>query len=162
MAEAATVEPIVVSGRTFYPATDTTFEQDFFILDRIGETGMERMELTKDSDLAEVSMDIILSAYRSGKLFELLAGMVKEEGVPWTPEGAIENARFFATLTDQKDKDAIRNSLVGALLGFFVNAVNFSAISLKSLPETESTAPAPAPPPKVGEGLSISVSGTQS
>ncbi len=132
MTDSVQVEPIVVAGRSFRPAVNTTFEQDFFIMERVGESGADRIEVKDNSDLTALGTKIILDAYRTGKLFELVAGMMVEDGVKWTKQSAMENAEFFGNLTDTADKRALQDALVGVLLSFFVNAADFSVSSQKS------------------------------
>ena len=96
---------------------------------------------------------MLMSAYRSGKLFEILGGIMVEEGTKWSPERAMETAQFFADLTAPEDKQAIHGIMVGAVLGFFANGGGFTATSPKSssLSDQEPpAAPKPAPKRKAG------------
>lgn len=132
MAEVTEVEPIVVAGRVFRPTMKTTFEQDFFVIDLMSNTSVNKLSAAKGDDLDKVAEEIILNAYRSGNLFRLLAGLVVEEGKKWSVKTAEQNAIFFAELNESEDKEAIREALLGVLLSFFVNAEAFSKTSAKS------------------------------
>lgn len=161
------VEPIVVAGRTFRPATNTTFEQDLFIMERVDATGADSLELKGENDLTAFAQKTILDAYRSGKLFELVAGMLVEDGKEWSPEAAKVNALFFAGLRDKADKEALHESMVAALLSFFLNAVSSFSTSPNSLEgASESGEPSRTPPlppkRKLTGGRKISSSGTKS
>jgi hypothetical protein len=124
---------IVVAGRTFVPSKFTSFEQDLYIMDHIRASGLEEMPDIADSkELDKVAEGLVLSAYRSGRLFHIVAGIMEEVGVPWTTVEAEQNARFFASLRDPKDKASIRGTLVGVILGFFIDEEGSSKISLKS------------------------------
>ena len=139
----AEVAPIVVAGRKFHPAFKTTFEQDFFVIDLVSESGVQKLAIAKDEKLEKIAEEVILTAYRSGNLFRLLAGMVVEEGKKWTVKSAEDNAIFFSELTDPDDKRGLQDALVGVLLSFFVNAEGFSKTSAKSSGVTLEPKPEP-------------------
>lgn len=139
------VEKVTLDGRTFRPAFQTTFEQDFYLMDRVATAGLDKMVdgLKPDADLEEFSRDLLLKAYRSGKLFEILAGVMIEEDSPlgWMVEEAEANAEFFRNLSDPDDKVALQGVLVGVILGFFVNADG----SLTTSPKPSGRRSTPAP-----------------
>ena len=124
-----------ISGRTFRPCTSTTFEQDIHIMAMVRDAGIMKVGATFDpltQDLDDIAQQIIMQAFSSGKLFDLLAGTLEEVGVPWSMGEARANAQFFAQLTDAADKAALNGSIVGALLGFFISGAASSLISPKS------------------------------
>lgn len=130
------VEKVVIGGRAYVPSVQTTFEQDFYVMDRVSAAGLDKIVegLKPDGDLEEFSRELILKTYRSGKMFEILAGIMVEEDLVggWSPEEAEVTAEFFRTLTDPEDKRALQGVLVGVILGFFVNADGSLQISPKS------------------------------
>jgi hypothetical protein len=156
---------IVVAGRKFTPSVNTTFEQDLYVMDRMRAGGLNGLqtEVTTEGELNELAQEILIQSYRSGKLFELLAGVLEEEGKEWSPESADENAIMFSKLTDPEDKKALHGSLVGVVLSFFVAEDSSLKISPKSSEDSPAKAPSPAPaPPPRGrqrKGRSTSKSG---
>lgn len=130
MAQAIEVEPIVVKGRTFRPSVGkTTFDQDFFVMDLVSQTAVNKLSVAKGDDLDKIAAEVILNAYRSGNLFRLLAALTVEDGHKWSRPQAEENAVFFSELDTLEDKEAIQEALLGVLLSFFVNAEVFSKTS---------------------------------
>lgn len=147
-------EKVEIGGRTFVPSVQTTFEQDFYVMDRVSAAGLDKVVegLRPDGNLEDFSKELILKTYRSGKMFEILAGIMVEEDLVggWSPEEAEVAAEFFRTLTDPKDKQALQGVLVGVILGFFVNADGSLQISQKfsegeSAPASEPEASAEGP-----------------
>lgn len=132
MEQTVETDPILVKGRVFRPATRTTFAQDMYVMDLVSNTEMEKMSVVSGADLNKMAEKILLDAYRSGNLFKILAGMVVEDGVKWTPQVAEENAEFFENLTDPADKEALHEAMAGVVLSFFVNAEGFLRTSPKS------------------------------
>lgn len=130
-------DALTVGGRTFHPAQATTFEQDLYVLSYIRDAGLDlfpdRREVT-EAELQELATDLVVRVFRQGSLFHLLAGILVEDGAGWSLEAAEKNAGFFATLTDAEGKKALNRSLVGLVLGFFIDEDGSSKISLKSSP----------------------------
>lgn len=117
---------ITVQGRKFLAVNDTTFEQDIYIMQLLEESGLQKLaaefDITKD-DISDVSTKVIVTAFSTGKLFELVAASVEEIGVVWSVEQAKLNAIFFRQLTDPQDKAALKSSIVAVILGFFVSGL---------------------------------------
>lgn len=158
-----TVPDVVVAGRTFRACTTTSFRQDLYVMKLVTEAGLKeiaaKVDLTNSEALSDSAQEIIIGAYASGKLFELLGAVMMEEGKAWSEESAKTNAEFFANLTSGDDKNALKGSIVAVILGFFVSgllASKTSGISLKSDPEASES---PFGPDGV---LRTSESGTQS
>ncbi len=122
---------IVLGGRKFRPAQETTARHDDWIMLQVIEADLENFaQLEPGGDAAK---EILVRAIRSGKTYLLLAGMLVEEGRPWTEESAEANAQFFANLTSVEDKRALREALVSrAILPFFLQGVASSRISPSS------------------------------
>lgn len=125
---------IVIDGRTFRPLTETTYEQDMVIMQLLSDAGL--LEYARnfnpiEGKLDKVAEDIVIAAFRSGKIFEILAATLVEENHVWSRNQIIVNGQFFSQLTKRKDKDALRGALVGVLFGFFVSGVASSVTSLK-------------------------------
>jgi hypothetical protein len=129
------MESLEIAGRTFQVVEDTTFAQDIYMMDRVSRAKIDaipRDTTATTAELTEAGKEIILKAYRSGVLFELLAGMLIGAGEKWSPEVAMQNAAFFASVTDMESKKIMQGSLVGMILGFFLNADELTGTSRKS------------------------------
>lgn len=128
------VVEITVAGRSFRPCPSTTFKQDMYVMTLLKAAGLVKLADGFDlatNDLDEVAQQIIIEAFASGKLFDLLGAVMEEVDVPWTVAGAKANAEFFADLSATDDKKALHGSIVGILLGFFVSG----ALSGKTSPK---------------------------
>lgn len=126
---------IVLSGRKFHSTKGTTLEQDIYVTDLVHDAGLQVLAekfQKENKDIADVAQEVVLTAFRSGKLFRLLGAVLTEEGKEWGKESAEQNARFFSKLTDQKDKEALRGSIVAVILGFFVSGLLASTTSKTS------------------------------
>jgi hypothetical protein len=126
---------IEVAGRRFVPCSETTYEQDMYVMKILRDAGLAQMtdgfDPVKD-DLSEAAQDLIVRAFSSGKLFMLLAATLEEEGHEWTMADAERNGLFFSRLKKLPDKEALRGSIVGILTGFLISGVLSSRISGRS------------------------------
>lgn len=126
---------LTIAGRKFRVTTATTFEQDLFILSHMNESKLSEIARGFDpatDDVSQFAESVIVKAFQTGKIFLLLAGSLVEEGVEWTVEGAEQTAKFFSTLTDARDKQALHSSIMGILLSFFLKGESSVTISPKS------------------------------
>lgn len=123
--DAVLSDGVVLDGRRFRRPGVTTFEHDWYIMTQVRDAGLltvaQRFDPLHD-DLNDTTAQIIIDAYASGKLFTLLAGVLIEEGTEWRKETTETAARFFASLTKEEDKAALRVTLPFVLLNFFLNA----------------------------------------
>jgi hypothetical protein len=98
--DVALTDGVTLAGRRFRAASTTTFEHDCFNTKQMRECGLlsvaQKFDPMKD-EIGDVAGAIIIEAYASGKLFNLLAGVLVE-------------------------KLALRNFIPWALLNFFLNA----------------------------------------
>lgn len=124
-----------VAGRKFRPMPKTTFRQDMYIGSLLRHAGLLKVAAgfnPESDDLSDVAMDVIATAFEHGKLFDILGGIMEEEGVPWSIATAKANATFFSDLTEDEDKRQLHGAIVGAIMGFFVSG----ALSMKSSPNS--------------------------
>lgn len=131
---------LTIAGRTFRDAKKTTLAQDLYARRALKKANLDTFVQSinlQTYDLDEFAEEIILRAYDTGVLFTVLAGLLVEDGVPWTLEAAERNAKFFSEITDDEDKKKLFEPIAGVVLSFFINAV----ASLDSF-EIASTPPA--------------------
>jgi hypothetical protein len=107
--------------RYFAPAAETTARQDGWLMVQVADAGIAKAIGKGLKDETE-SLSVVIEILRSGKWEYLLAGILVERDVPWTPETAEANAEWFAGLTDPESKQAIRDNLMPLLAAFFLNA----------------------------------------
>jgi hypothetical protein len=126
------------AGRFFAPAEQTTARQDGWITVQAADAGITRfIGRTLDEHTA---VDLVIQVLRSGKREHILAGVLVEQDVKWTPETAEQNAEFFAEITDPEAKAALADAFIPALAGFFLSGAESSTDS-----PSASTATTPAP-----------------
>lgn len=121
--------PVVLGGRIFRVAQETTARQDDWVLCATADAGLERLDVPEGADQAEA---VTLAAFRSGCADRILAGVLVEEGATWSAESAERNAQTFGALTNDLDKATRRRVLVAALARFFWPAL----VSLPSSPKS--------------------------
>ena len=117
---------LVVEGRTFIQEPPT-FEQEMYILQQVVESGfdqpIENLGLDpKTMNITSATKRLIVHAYKSGVLFDLLGALVTENGQEWTPERAKEIGRLFKQTRDEEAKRQLHPALVAAISAFFVSA----------------------------------------
>lgn len=112
---------MVLGGRVFAPAEGTTFDQDGYL--------QAVLYTHRLHDTIEAGGDLLGAVLASGAASPLLAGLLVEDGQPWTPEGAKANRAFFGALTDPGEKAQLSGMLETLLLDFFVVAGKSSPAS---------------------------------
>jgi hypothetical protein len=127
--DAALPATITLGGRTFRRAESTTVDQDAYVTKRLRDSGLAKMLSDFDprtDDLLDLNERIIFEAYERGVMYEVLAGILVEDGVPWSRARAAANATMFADITDRAEKAAIVASAADFLFDFFTVAAAFS------------------------------------
>lgn len=130
----------VVQGRTFYPSEHTTFAQDMWVLDLADSIEVEKLNKASKKDLEATAQRILMKAYKSRKLFLLVAGLCIEEGKKWSEENAREWAQVFESAEMPEDKEALQGAMVAVLLSFFATGEGFSSLSPMSSPKNRKAA----------------------
>lgn len=129
-------------GRVFHMTDGTTSSQDMWVMTRLDRAGLESIAATHNTpeQLDTLAIKLIEAAYENGTLYEILAGMYVEAGVPWTRENAIANAQYFANLRASQDKTALQGSVASILLMYFVSGLASKTTFLKYSGTPESDA----------------------
>lgn len=132
-------------GRTFKITEATTSRQDMWVMTRLDRAGLEAISQTYNTPekLDEMAVKLVEEAYEKGLLYEILAGILVEEGVKWTQESAKANAEYFADLSNPGDKAAIQGPVASILLLYFASGLASRMTSLKSLAEEMGSEAAP-------------------
>jgi hypothetical protein len=116
------METLKLDGRDFEGITQNlTASQDDYILahlrlsgamDILADAGGKR---TPEKKAEELLTQILVS----GRTSFVLAGCLTEAGKKWNRAEADRNAAAFAGITDQTEKNAMREAIVSVVIGFF-------------------------------------------
>lgn len=135
------METITLDGRKFTSITQSlTANQDDYILGHLRLAGA--LEVLDDLDgkkrtTEKRAEDLLTQILVSGKLYTILAGCLTEEGKKWTRVEADANALRFAEITDLRDKNHMRQFIVGFVINFFSLGEPSSKNSRKSSSQSE-------------------------
>jgi hypothetical protein len=125
-----------VGGKFFLTKFETTFEQDLHIMSVIREAGLDKLGAEIDfttAEMSDIASRIIIKAFASGKLFDLLGAILCERGKEWSMDLARDQGLFFSRLKKPEDKKALHGAIVMVILGFFVSGLMSSKTSQVSL-----------------------------
>lgn len=154
-------------GRVFRISEQTTSRQDMWIMTRLNRAGLEAIAGTVNTHekLDELAVQLVQAAYTNGTLYEILGGILTEDGVKWSQDSAARNAEYFADLTDPADKAAIQGPMVSLLLMYFTTGLASEATSQSSTPSAavgsaaspsdQSATPSPASSSPSGSETSV-------
>lgn len=141
-----TDERLTIGGRVFQRATVTTLDQDAYVMQRMRAFGLAEMASAfdpKTGHMEDFGEKVLLAAFESGQLYEILGGTLVEEGVKWSRAVATANASFFASVTGRNDKQTIYGTTSAILLDFLLVAATLSPTFLRSSMSGGQTEPAP-------------------
>jgi len=134
---------IILKGRTFRRATSTSVDQDAYVTKRLRDSGLSTILQSFDpavDDIVSLNERIIWEAFERGVMYEVLAGVLVEDGVPWSRATAAKNAMLMAQITDPSEKAPILSSVADFLFDFFAVAAAWSSASMKSIGKARATA----------------------
>lgn len=134
--------PFVIAGRTFRQPESKSIAQDAWIERRYRSSGLTDLARTagaRTETIEELSERLLWEGLESGVIYELLAGMLVEDGTAWTRASAERNAQWFATLTAPADKAIVYDS-IGALLFRFLKVAAVSKLISESSSITQTKA----------------------
>lgn len=130
-------EVIELCGRTFRPAKNLTLERDMYIMALMRAAKITELFDRKDKsptfDLDELAEQIIVAAFESGKMFEMTAAVMDEDGVKWTRAESVKNAQWMSEITEEKSKNILMQYIAVIILAFFMKGPAFSATLSESL-----------------------------
>jgi hypothetical protein len=127
---------ITIGGRVFTPLLVSTIEHDLWLMSHIQKAGLDTLRKLSEETMDVFVLRILREVIDSGRVFELLGGMLVPENVApeaWTPAMAIETADFIRHLTDLEDKRIVQAQVVSLLIGFFENGLTSLITSPSSL-----------------------------
>lgn len=134
-----------IGGRVFVAVgRTTTFAHQLWLAPHLKAAGLYDLLLGRETmDDADWAERILWRAHDSGRVLDLLAGSVAEEGHEWSEAAAVANRACFAAVTEPAECRALQAALVGLLFDFLVSGLGSVPISRSSTaPRNHGTAPA--------------------
>ena len=126
-------KPVTIAGRKFNGVTqELSAAQDDWIIGHLRQAGALELLLSAEKNPTMTAEALLTQIMVSGRAPHILAGCLTEAGKKWTHEEAVRNADIFAAVTDNDDKQQMRTTIVGFVVGFFQYAKAFASISPKS------------------------------
>jgi hypothetical protein len=110
-------------------------------MSQVRDAGLQDMRATDDAGPTSVAIEMVMSAYKSGKLFAILSGILVEQGTEWSIEAAARTADLLKKIKDPEEKKVLNAALVGTLVRFFVHAVAYPKTSLSASADAGSEKP---------------------
>lgn len=129
-------EIIKINGREFTTVKSLTLEHDIYLMTHIRSAGLDILSQEPAESVDLYVERLLTQVLQSNKVFKLLAGLLLPIEIAidkWSLEIAEEIESFLKKLTDQRDKDIIKNLIVGLLIDFFQSGLISSMTSQKSL-----------------------------
>lgn len=102
---------VTLAGRTFRPATTTTWDQDGYMTAEAVAAGVASL-----TDPVQFVGALMGSPRRA----HLLAGAMCEDGKPWSRAWAAEAAALFAACTDAEAKRQLTDVTAEVIVGFLI------------------------------------------
>ena len=132
--------PVTVDGRRFVPTEprEMEFVQYVYLASRAEAAGLNDTGWLVGLDAERAAIKLLTLTYDSGYTFELLAGVLVEEGKAFDETDAAANAALF-THAKGEAIPALTNTLLGTLVPFLPSASS-------SVPTSPSSSNAPETP----------------
>lgn len=114
---------ITIDGREFHGVTqELSAAQDDYLIGQLRLAGALDALLAAKENPEEQAERLLTHLMISGRAAQVLAGCLTEVGKSWTIEEAARNATRFAAITNSLEKMAMREAIVGFVIGFFLYA----------------------------------------
>jgi hypothetical protein len=125
---------VTIDGRQFHGVDqELSAAQDDYVIGQLRLAGAVDLLIATREKPEETNAERLLTQLMiSGRTAQVLAGCLTEVGKEWSFEEASRNALCFAATKNPDDKKAMREAMVGFVVGFFQYALQSSRISLKS------------------------------
>lgn len=129
------MEHLIIAGRKFKGAKNSTMEHDVFVQGMIARADLDRIEMLPGETSDDFALRIFRKAAVDSDVFLLLGGLLFPadlEPANWTPKVAEETAIFLRKLTGEEDKKIVQGQIIGAIMGFFQKGLAYGVISPSS------------------------------
>lgn len=126
------MDAIVIGGRAFKGAKNSTMEHDVFVQGMIAKAKLGRLEMLSGETPEDFALRIFRRTAINSDVFLLLGGLLlpaELSPAQWTEDVAKETAHFLRKLTDDNDKKIVQGQILGAIMGFFQKGLAYSVIS---------------------------------
>ena len=126
--------PIKLDGRQFGPVGQSlTAAQDDYINANLRlADAMPIIAKMNENNYEQCAQELLTNIMLRGLKFNILAGVLAEQGRKWSRSEAERNAARFAEITDEAEKHLMQTEVVGFVLGFTQSARQFSRTSQSS------------------------------
>ncbi|MCI0356708.1 MAG: hypothetical protein L0099_16985, partial [Acidobacteria bacterium] len=117
-----------IGSRKWRAVERSTLRHDNYMIRHILEGGLDRLRHNDGESLEDFAIRMLHAVLASGKMFDLLGGLLLAENVPdekWTEAQAGETAEFLGNVIEEHDKTAVQEALMPLLLAFFAAGMDF-------------------------------------
>ncbi|HEX9255861.1 MAG TPA: hypothetical protein VF938_09955 [Candidatus Angelobacter sp.] len=127
-------DTIVIAGLTFHGVSqELPAAQDHYLVGQLRLAGcLDFLINAKGGTAEEAAEGLLTRLLVSGRASQVLAGCLTEDGKKWSVSSAEANAEMFDQVKAPESKAAMRDALLGFVLGFFQYATASVATSRKS------------------------------
>jgi hypothetical protein len=144
--EPARADVVTLGGRRFREITRPSFNQDIWVMRHARVAGitsvLDGASSTTSDDPEALVARVLERALEGDHMVNLLAGVLVEDGAPWSRDRAEANAQFFGGLTDPAEKEILQTRWLIWLANFFAGGAASLVRSLSSSPQTSENADA--------------------
>ncbi len=133
-----------IRGRKWRAVERSTLRHDNYMIRHILEGGLDKLRRNDGESLEEFAVRLLHAVLASGKMFDLLGGLLLPEAVPddkWSEQLAAETAEFLGNVIEEHDKIAVQEALMPLLLAFFAAGMGFIEPSRTALKRAEEAHP---------------------
>jgi hypothetical protein len=126
-------DTIVIAGLTFHGVSqELPAAQDHYLVGQLRLAGCLDFLINVKGTPEEAAEGLLTQLLVSGRASQVLSGCLTEQGKKWSVSSAEANADMFDQVKDAESKRAMRDALLGFVLGFFRYATASVATSRKS------------------------------
>jgi hypothetical protein len=130
-----------MGGREYEALDEMTVENDDWYMDQVEQSGLRGFMVEPGETPRQTAERVISKAIFSGRARFLLAGLIvpveNGKAVAWTPEVAATTERHLAGITNDEDKQIMRNEMMSAIIGSFDSGLAFFKTSTPSSPPAD-------------------------
>jgi hypothetical protein len=134
---------ITIDGREFHGVTqELSAEQDSFIIGQLRLAGaLPALVAMKKNATEEQAETLLTQIMVSGRMYQILAGVLTEKDKSWSFDDATRNGARFAAVSNPVEKAAMCSAVVDFVANFFLYAVQSARTSQKSSSRSSKAAP---------------------
>lgn len=135
------MDTITIAGQKFKGVgRDCTLEHDVWVMKRIRSCQLQGITIHPSETTDQFAQRVFLQCAGDPAFMELLGGLLMpadRESADWSVQMAADTGRFFMGVSDQDDKQKVKQQIVSAIIGFLALGVTSLPTSGSSSPRTE-------------------------